>query len=161
MKYFPNPRNAIGGIPIPFLSNMDDIGHSKWADSRPETRDLPGDLTASQVPIPVDRAGNGVTILGCICLDGSFTKPMVVILRRTIDNNLQLLGVSHFSCHLRHQSNGFIDRILVEEWLEKTFEKAANCNARPQAIPDEQFESLMVALPMMESTSGMPVSATI
>jgi hypothetical protein len=44
---------------------------------------------------------------------------MTVIPRHIIGNDLPLLRVSHFSCHLCHQPNGFTDREPFKGWLEK------------------------------------------
>jgi hypothetical protein len=64
MEYFPIQRNTIDGVPIPFIWNMDEIGHFEWADSHPETVYVPSDSTVGQVPIPVDRAGERITLGG-------------------------------------------------------------------------------------------------
>jgi hypothetical protein len=67
---------------------------------RTATVSVPDDFDADQVPIPVNRAEKRITLVACICLDGSFTKPMVVIPRHPFDNDLLLLSVSESNCHI-------------------------------------------------------------
>jgi hypothetical protein len=59
------------GAPTVFISNIDEISHS-----HPEAADVPGDLSADQFPIPVDRGGKHITLANCICLDDSLMKPI-------------------------------------------------------------------------------------
>lgn len=121
MEYFVALRNAIDGVPTSFVWNMDEIGHSDWADAHPETVYVPGDFPTAHVPVPVPRTGKRITLVGCICLDGSFMRPMVVIPRHTIDNDLALMGVRDSNCRICHQPSGFIDRELFEEWFTEIF----------------------------------------
>jgi hypothetical protein len=121
IKYFWTLRNTIDNGPAGFVWNMDEIDHSNWADAHPETVYLPGDFPADQVLIPVNRAGKRITLVGCIRLDGSFMKPMVVIPRHTVDKDFPPLGVSDSNCHTCHQRNGFIDRELVNQWFKEIF----------------------------------------
>jgi hypothetical protein len=48
-------------------------------------------------------------------------KPMVVIPRHTVDEDLPLLYASEWNCHIYHQSSGFIDRELFERWFTEAF----------------------------------------
>jgi hypothetical protein len=100
MEYFLTLRDAIDDIPATFIWNMDEISHSDWADAHQEVVYVPGDIDADHIPVPVSRAGKRVTLVACICLNASFMKPMVVISRRTVDEDLPLLGVSEWNCHM-------------------------------------------------------------
>jgi hypothetical protein len=56
-------RDTIDGVPIPFIWSMDEIDHSERADSHRQTVYVPGDLIADQVPFPVDRAAEPITLV--------------------------------------------------------------------------------------------------
>jgi hypothetical protein len=73
------------------------------------------------VPVAVSRPGKRITLIGCICPDGSFATPVLIIPRHTTDPDLTLFGVSDRNCHGCHQSNGFIDRKLFEWWSAEIF----------------------------------------
>jgi hypothetical protein len=118
--------NIVDGVPILFLRNLDQIGHSEWADSHRETVYVPSDLSANQVPIPVAHAGERVTLMKHICPHGSFMKPMAVIPPDLIENDLPLFGLSDFRCHLCRQPNGFVDRELFEERFEQIYQNTSN-----------------------------------
>jgi hypothetical protein len=114
MEYYSLLQRTIEEVPTAFIWNMDEIGHSDWADAHQELVYVPSNFEEDHIPIPVNRAGKRITLVGCICLDGTVMKPMVVIPRHTVDNDLSLLGVSNSNCHICHQPNGFIDRELFE-----------------------------------------------
>jgi hypothetical protein len=105
MEYFSTLPKAIDDLPTAFIWNMDEIGHSDWADAHADTMFVPSDFESDSVPIPLNRTGERITLVGCICLDGSFTKPMVVIPRHTVDNDLPLLGVSESNCYICHMAS--------------------------------------------------------
>jgi hypothetical protein len=114
MEYFLMLPDAIDDIPATFIWNMDEIGHSDWADAHREAVYVPHDISADHIPVTVSRTGKRSTLVGCICLDGSFMKRMVVIPRHKVDEDLPLLGVSEWNCHICHQSSGFTNRELFD-----------------------------------------------
>jgi hypothetical protein len=121
MEHFLMLRNAIDDVPLPLLWNMDEIGHSDWTDAHLETVCAPTDLTADQVPVPANRTGKRISLIGCICLAGSFMRPVIAIQGHTIPNDLRLLGVPESNWQICHQPSRFMDRKLFEEWFRETF----------------------------------------
>jgi hypothetical protein len=55
-------RNAPEDDPTAFIWNMDEKGHSDWADAHPETVYVPTDFSADQAPVPVSRAGKRIIL---------------------------------------------------------------------------------------------------
>jgi hypothetical protein len=97
---------------------MDEIDHSEWDEFHLESVYVLVDLTVDQVPIPVDRAGQRIALVGCICVDGSFMKQVVVIPRHRIDNDLPLLDIPYFSYRFCDQLSGFTNRELLLNGLK-------------------------------------------
>jgi hypothetical protein len=58
--------------------------------------DVPSDFEEDHIPIPVNRAGKRITLVGCSCLDGTVRKSIVVIPRHTVGNDL-----SYWGCQIR------------------------------------------------------------
>jgi hypothetical protein len=118
---FENLQHVLNGIGSELVWNMDEISHMDWPDAHPETVYVPHDYMDSTIPIGVSRTGKRITLIACICADGSYAKSMVIVPRHTIDADLALFGVSDCNCHICHQQNGFIDRELFEWWLGQIF----------------------------------------
>jgi hypothetical protein len=100
---------------------MDEMGYAEWPDAHPDIVYVPRSYTLDTVLIAVSRMGKRITLTGCICADGSFATTMLIILRHTTGSELTMFGVSDRNCHVRHQSNSFIDRELFEWWFVEIF----------------------------------------
>jgi hypothetical protein len=104
----------LGRAPSGLLWNMDELGHADWPDARPETVYVPIEFEADSVPIRVSRTGKRLTLIGCICADATFLKPVLIIPRHSVDADLKLFGISQANCDILHQLNGFIGHELFE-----------------------------------------------
>jgi hypothetical protein len=114
-------NELLGEIPSGFLWNVDELGHGDWPDAHSETVYVPEDFEADSVPIPVSRAGKRITLIGCICADGSFLKPLLIIPRHTVDADLKLFGISEANLKIVDQRHGFVDREIFQEWVVEMF----------------------------------------
>jgi hypothetical protein len=54
-------------------------------------------------------------LVKCICLDGSFIKPLIVIQQHKIENDLRLLGASESNWFIWYEPKGCIHPELFEE----------------------------------------------
>jgi hypothetical protein len=78
-EYFENFPHVLNGICSEPVWNMDEIGDADWPDAHPETVYVPHDDMDSTISIGRNRTGKRVTIIACICADGSDAKPMVIV----------------------------------------------------------------------------------
>jgi hypothetical protein len=62
-----------------------------------------------EVRCPVSRAGRRIILLACIAADGSDTKPLVIIPRKTLDTDFRLTGLTSEKVQIESQSNGYFD----------------------------------------------------
>jgi hypothetical protein len=120
-EYFERASQAIDAIPAHFVFNMDEMGHQEWADKKVRQCFVPSYHEADQVAYPVPRSGKRITLVACIAADGSHLKPVIVIPRKTIDEDLFLTGLTTEKVDVYSQSKGYIDRPIFDAWLEDTF----------------------------------------
>jgi hypothetical protein len=96
MEYYSLLQLTIEEVPTAVIWNMDEIGHSDGAEAHQELVYVPSDFEEDHIPIPVNRAEKRITLVGCICLDGTVRKSLVVIPRHTVGNDL-----SYWGCQIR------------------------------------------------------------
>jgi hypothetical protein len=120
-EYFQRASEALDGVPAHFVFNMDEMGHQEWADKQTRTCYVPSEHVADEVPYPVSRTGKRITLVACIAADGSHMKPVIVIPRKTIDDDLFLTGLTGEKVAIYSQSKGYIDTPIFDAWLEDTF----------------------------------------
>jgi hypothetical protein len=118
--YFQLAASLIDGVPAHFVFNMDEMGHQEWADRQTRTCFVPVYHEHDHVAYPVSRTGKRITLVACIAADGSYTKPLIVIPRKTIDEDLFLTGLTAEKVELYSQAKGYIDTQIFEAWLENT-----------------------------------------
>jgi hypothetical protein len=120
-EYFQHAAAVLDGVPAHFVFNMDEMGHQDWADRQTKTCYVPVYHPRDEVSVPVSRTGRRITLVACIGADGSCTKPLIVIPRKTTDVDIFLTGLSEEKVEVYSQTNGYIDRQIFESWLENTF----------------------------------------
>jgi hypothetical protein len=85
IEYFDNLQRILGGVRRVFVWNMDEIGHADWPDAHPDIVYVQHDYSHPTVSIGVNRTGKRITLIGCVCADGSSVKPMMIIPCHTVD----------------------------------------------------------------------------
>jgi CRP-like cAMP-binding protein len=120
-EYFEVLERSVQGKPAHFVFNMDEMGHQDWADRKKKTVYVPVDHDADEVDVPVARCGKRITLVGCIALDGSYLKPMVIIPRKTVDYDLAPTGLTDEKVEIVHQPKGYINTQLFDDWFEDIF----------------------------------------
>jgi hypothetical protein len=81
--HFINLQVRTDGIPAHFIFNVDEMGHSDWADRQNRIVWITSEFGKSTISIPMARSGRRITLVACIALDGSYLKPMFVIPRKS------------------------------------------------------------------------------
>jgi hypothetical protein len=121
IEYFDNLQRILSRVQSEFVWNMDEIGHADWPHAHTDIVCVSHDYSHPTVPIGVNRTRKRITLIGCICVDGSYVKSIMIIPHHTVDTDLTLLGISDRNCHICHQVNGFIDREPFEYWFDHIF----------------------------------------
>jgi hypothetical protein len=99
---------------------MDEMGHQGGQPLIRRSALSPLEVTTTNSS-PVPRTGKRVTLIGCVSADRSFLKAAVVISRTTCDEDIELLGLTSEKVIIYHQSKGYIDRAIFEDWLQSIF----------------------------------------
>jgi hypothetical protein len=102
IEYFDNHQRILSGVWGEFIWNMDEIGHADWPDAHPDIVYVPRDYSHPTLPIGVNRMVKRITLIRCICADGSYAKPMMIITHHTVDAEFTLLRISDRNCHICH-----------------------------------------------------------
>jgi hypothetical protein len=89
-NFYANIAILIKGIPRAFIVNMDESGFSDYREARRETVVVPVDYPGDTTPIPFDRNIKRAIMVPAIAADGTALKPLIIILRKTIEVELIL-----------------------------------------------------------------------
>jgi hypothetical protein len=120
--YFANLTSLISGAPCQFVFNFDEMGHQEWADRGPMRCYIPSEDESDFVYFPVSRTGKRITLIACICADGTYLKPSVILTRKTYDEDaLGAIGWTQDNCFIYSQRNSFIDIEIFSDWVKDTF----------------------------------------
>ena len=112
---------AIGDIPAAFVVIVDESGFDQFVDTRRSVRIVPREYEFNTVPVPVTRAEKRATLVAAICADGSAIRPMVILQRETVEEELLVRGYTGDKVHFARSEKGFMTTFLFNEWAEKTF----------------------------------------
>jgi hypothetical protein len=121
IHYFHCLAATISGVPPHFVFNVDEMGHQDWADAGKKTCYVPSTCTHSEIRYPVSRTGKRLTLIACICADGSHLRPCLIIPRKTFENELFALGFAPDQLEIYSQSKSFIDIDIFNDWFKDTF----------------------------------------
>jgi hypothetical protein len=117
LDYFQRGIESIDGVAAHFGFNPDEVGHEECADRYVGTCFVSVLLSGNQVGCSVSRAGKRITLLACIAADGSYAMPLVIIPRKTIDEDFWLTGMTPEEVMILSESKGYIDIAIFEEWF--------------------------------------------
>ena len=120
-EYFNHIEQIIGDIHSSFVYNIDESGFQDWADQREMRVIVPIDFEDDTIPISVRRNSKRTSILGGICTDGSYLKPLIIAQRKTIESEIEQLGYNEDNIFIRYQENGFITTEIFNEWAREIF----------------------------------------
>ena len=112
---------SVAHIPSAFVVNIDESGFEEFVDTRKRTCIVPAKYELNSIPIPVSRKEKRATLLAGICADGTGLKPMVILPRTTIDEELVLYGYTPDKIHYGATETGFMNENMFGEWLKYSF----------------------------------------
>lgn len=113
-------RQAIQNVPINFCFNIDEMGHSEFADAVIKTVIVPINYEHEEAQIPVDRSGKHASCIACISPKGLFCPPQYTIQRKTIDDNIYNY-ISKESLQIVETDSGYINSQSFLSWINNKF----------------------------------------
>lgn len=113
--------SLIEEVPGAFIFNVDETGCSDWTDSHEVRVLVPSTFEGSTIRVPRDRNSKRSTLVGCIAADGSALRPMILLSRKTMENEIKLHGYTDKHALYVHQPNAFMTMRLFEKWAHEIF----------------------------------------
>lgn len=110
----------VKGIPLQFVFNLDEMGHSDFADAQRHSVIVPINYNKTSAPFPVSRATKHATCLACINPYGLFCKPQYVVQRSSVDSEI-FDHLSPESFQIVHTESGFINYDAFSHWFTSVF----------------------------------------
>ena len=107
-------------VPPQFFFNVDESGFQEFADAIQQSVIVPADCE-DEVYYSVNRSVKRATLIGCICMDGTALKPLVVSPNKTVTKELRVHGYNESTCLIVSQECGFINAEIFAFWLEHIF----------------------------------------
>lgn len=106
-------------IPSGFILNLDEEGHDSFCDKTKQVVVVQKELNGP-FSYPVARKNNRTTFLACICADGEYLNPLIIIKRKTVDS--RFLTIPLFDKVLiEYSESGYINGQLFDHWIENVF----------------------------------------
>jgi hypothetical protein len=115
VDYFQAATVGIDSVPAHFVFNADEARYQEWDDRHERTRFVPVIHPGDQVCSPMSRTGKPIMLLASIPADSSYTTSLVIIPRKTIDDDFWLNGMTAEKVVIRSQSKGDIDIAIFEQ----------------------------------------------
>ena len=99
------------------MSHLDETGEDDNQDAILQYIVVPEDSDVTSYPINRPRR---ISVLHCIATDGTSPIPMIVLPRKTVDNEV-FDELSPYNILFKHQSSGFCTGDLFLEWFVLCF----------------------------------------
>lgn len=91
---------------------MDEAGQDEYVDTHTMKGIVPSTYTHPSIKIPVRRPTKRSTIVHCICNDGIFPKPLLIIPRKTLDG-ISLKKLTFHNVIIKFQSKGYTNTEII------------------------------------------------
>ena len=104
-------------VPPCFVFNVDESGFIEYVDSKSHLIVLPKEAPNDYV-LGIDRSYRRSTLVGCISLDGTSLKPLIVVPNKRVEKKLLMMGYGSATVNLFYQENGFINSQIFAYWAE-------------------------------------------
>ena len=120
IAYYKKLAEILQEVPCGFCFNLDESGIQRYVDAKDTFLVVPDTFSDDEMTFPVYRAAKRITVLHCISTDGSYTKPLFVLPRKTLDSDV-FDYIDSNSCRFSNQENGFLTSELFKFWLYSCF----------------------------------------
>jgi hypothetical protein len=121
IQFYKNMSPLLDEIPAAFIFNVDETGCNEWTDKRDVTVLVPSSYEEDEIDVPIDRHSKRSTLTACISADGGTMKPFIIVDRKTLDDELTLLGYSPSTVQIVYQQHAFMTKQLFEQWASDIF----------------------------------------
>ena len=119
-RYYNNLGMCVNGVPASLVFNMDEAGQDEYVDTHSMKVIVDASYTKPTIKIPVRRQIKRSTLVHCICNDGTYTKPLLIIPRKTLDSIL-LKKLTCQNVFIKFQTKGYTNTDLMKFWLSQIF----------------------------------------
>ena len=120
-EYYQRLRALIQDVPADLVCNFDESGFDAFADAQSIHVIAPVGREKEAAAYPVRRNEKRVTLLACISASGRALRPLVIVGRKTIDQELAELGYTPDRVMYRHSPTGYMTQPIFIEWLSEVF----------------------------------------
>ena len=110
--YFNQLSATIDGMPASFVINLDESGFDKYADASKRYMIIPKGKIINNYGI--DRNEKRVTLLGAICASGQTLKPLIIISRKSVDQELFELGFTPENVDYAYSETGYMTNEIMK-----------------------------------------------
>jgi hypothetical protein len=113
---------ALNGVPSFNCFNIDESGCQEYVDAKPKKVIIPAEKKDEETYFKVHREGSNVSVMPCICIDGSNLCPLFLIKRKTVDDEFFTEGiVQGRNLLLRSTAKGYNTQVEFTEWITRIF----------------------------------------
>lgn len=119
-NFYISLKKLVDNCPASSMLNTNEAGQDEFVDTHFMNVIVPSSCTDATTKIPVRRQCKRSTLVHCICADGTMTKPLLIIPRKTLDSVL----LKRLTCNnimIKYQDKGFANTDLIRTWLEEIF----------------------------------------
>ena len=82
-NYYTNLGMHVNGVPASLVFNMDEAGQDEYVGTHSMKVIVNSSYKGTTIKIPVRRKTKRPTLVHCICYDGTYAKPLIIIPRKT------------------------------------------------------------------------------
>jgi hypothetical protein len=117
-RYYDVLQNFLArdALPSALVINLDETGHDDWGDKKKHKVVVPDTYDGNQIEIPVSRESKRSTVLGAIAADGTCLRPLVIVPRKSIEQELYQMGYTQNRIMYGSNESGFITTELFDQW---------------------------------------------
>ena len=119
-EYYERLANSVNGVPVSLIFNIDEAGEDDYVDTHSYKVIVPSTIETRTIPIPVRRNTKRSTLLHCICADGTYAKPLLIIPRKTCDSMI-LKRLCINNTMIKYQKKGYANTQLIKQWVQEVF----------------------------------------
>ena len=123
-----------------FVYNLDETGEEEFVDTRSIKVLVPSDFPDKKAKIPVRRGKKRFTIVHCICTDGGFIPPYIIVPRKTINSDIYKIYNPDQIC-FKYQQKGFMNDVLFKGYFNDHF---LNCLSQKRQQLGYEGDALLI-----------------
>jgi hypothetical protein len=117
--------------------NLDESGFQKKVDAHAAVVIVPSDYPEDETDVPFSRSSKRAMILAGSKANGDCLRPLVIIQRKTIEQELSELGYTPDQCIIVWREVGFITHALFEQWRRDVLFPDLNATRPKLGFPGE------------------------